>query len=70
MSISTRSTEAGDHLENLADTVRSITIFETASDEPDTGISRRVLRIGNLPIGALLLRGEVHGNIADRHRFA
>ena len=28
-------------------------------EDPETGLTRRVLRIGNLPIGALLLRGEI-----------
>lgn len=57
--------EAGDPFENLQDTLQNICIFETLTDDPETGISRRVLRMGNLPIGALLLRGEAQGRIAS-----
>jgi two-component system sensor histidine kinase KdpD len=39
--------------------VRNTYLFETAQDEPEIGLTRRVLHIGGLPIGALLLRGEV-----------
>jgi two-component system sensor histidine kinase KdpD len=56
---------AGEPLESVQDVLENITIFETVSDDPETGISRRVLRIGNLPIGALLLRGETQGRTAD-----
>jgi two-component system, OmpR family, sensor histidine kinase KdpD len=38
--------------------VRNIYVFETVRDDHETGLIRRVLHIGNLPIGALLLRGE------------
>lgn len=57
--------QAGEPLETLQDVLENITIFGTVSDDPDTGLSRRVLRIGDLPIGAMLLRGEVHGRTAD-----
>jgi two-component system sensor histidine kinase KdpD len=32
--------------------------FETSDDDPETGISRRVVRLGAIPIGSLVLRGE------------
>jgi two-component system sensor histidine kinase KdpD len=56
---------AGEPFESLKDTVQNICIFSTVSDDSDTGVSRRVLRMGNLPIGALLIRGETHGRMAD-----
>lgn len=37
--------------------VRNVYVFETVRDDRETGLIRRVLRMGNLPIGALLLRG-------------
>lgn len=50
---------AGKWFENLENVVRNIYFFETASEDAATGLTRRVLRVGNLPIGALLLRGEI-----------
>jgi two-component system, OmpR family, sensor histidine kinase KdpD len=49
----------GEWFEDLEDLVRNVYFFETSDLDPKTGLSRRVLRVGNLPIGALLLRGEV-----------
>jgi two-component system sensor histidine kinase KdpD len=57
--------QAGEPFENLQDVVQNICIFGTVNDDADTGVSRRVLRMGNLPIGALLLRGETRGRMAD-----
>lgn len=34
--------------------------FESSDDDPLTGISRRVIRLGTVPIGSLVLRGETH----------
>ena len=39
--------------------MRSTYLFESMADQPEVGLTRRVLRIGNLPIGAMILRGEV-----------
>ena len=50
---------AGEWFTNLEDRVRNIYFFETIHDDPDTGSVCRVLRMGNLPIGALLLRGQI-----------
>jgi two-component system, OmpR family, sensor histidine kinase KdpD len=33
--------------------------FESSDDDPQTGISRRVIRLGSVPIGSLVLRGEI-----------
>lgn len=38
--------------------VRNVYVFETVRDDRETGLARRVLRMGNLPIGAMLLRGN------------
>lgn len=50
--------QSGPWSPGLEDTVRSIFIFETVRDDPETGLIRRVLRVRDLPIGAMLLRGE------------
>ncbi|HEX9200840.1 MAG TPA: ATP-binding protein [Acidobacteriaceae bacterium] len=55
---------AGDWFEDLQDALQNICIFETVSDDPETGLSRRVLRMGSLPIGALMLRGETRAEMA------
>ena len=51
--------QAGEWFSDLENVVRNIYFFESATEDPETGLIRRVLRIGNLPIGALLLRGDV-----------
>jgi len=45
--------------------LQNICIFETVSDDPLTGLSRRVVHMGNLPIGAMLLRGETRDRLAS-----
>jgi two-component system sensor histidine kinase KdpD len=50
---------AGDWFDNLEDLVRNVYFFETSDHDSETGLYRKVLRVGNLPIGALLLRGNV-----------
>ncbi len=32
--------------------------FETSDDDPQTGLGRRVVRLGTVPVGSLLVRGE------------
>ena len=56
---------AGEWSDDLPDVLRNICTFETVSDDPETGLSRRVLHMGNLPIGALLLRGETRDRVAS-----
>ncbi len=53
--------QAGDWSTNpdLENQLWNIHFFEAVSDVPDTGVRQRVLRIGNLPIGAMLLRGPI-----------
>jgi two-component system sensor histidine kinase KdpD len=33
--------------------------FETSDDDPHTGVSRRVVRLGTVPIGSVVVRGEL-----------
>ncbi len=50
---------AGHPIDELRDMLESICLFETSREDREIGIIRRVLRMGKLPIGALLLRGEL-----------
>lgn len=45
--------------------LQNICTFGTQSDDTETGLSKRVLQMGNLPIGAMLLRGETRGSMAN-----
>lgn len=56
--------QAGTPIEGLKNLLQSICIFGTVSDDRETGVSRRVLRMGDLAIGALLLRGDAHWALA------
>ena len=38
--------------------VQNVFHFETSSDDPATGVHRRVLHLGAVPVGSLVLRGE------------
>ncbi len=37
---------------------QNVYYFETADDDPETGLGRRVVRLGTVPIGSLVVRGE------------
>lgn len=37
---------------------QNVYYFETSDDDPETGIGRRVVRLGNVPVGSLVVRGE------------
>ncbi|MFZ0301457.1 MAG: ATP-binding protein [Terracidiphilus sp.] len=37
---------------------QSVYYFETNDDDPETGLGRRVVRLGSVPVGSLVLRGE------------
>ncbi len=56
---------AGEWWPGFENQLRNICIFSTVRDEEDTGLRQRVLRIRNLPIGALLLRGEASRATVD-----
>jgi two-component system sensor histidine kinase KdpD len=55
---------AGEWFDDPQNMLQNICTFETVSDDPETGLSRRVLHMGQLSIGALVLRGEVRGQMA------
>lgn len=57
--------QAGEWYSDPEQAVRNICVFETVRDDPETGQVARVLRVGNMPIGALLLRGELAAGVAD-----
>jgi len=38
--------------------VQNVYYFETSDDDPATGLGRRVLRLGTIPIGSLVVRGD------------
>ncbi|HXS77460.1 MAG TPA: ATP-binding protein [Terracidiphilus sp.] len=37
---------------------QNVYYFESSDDDPGTGIARRVLRLGNIPIGSIVMRGD------------
>ena len=37
---------------------QSVYYFESSDDDEETGIARRVLRLGNVPIGSIVMRGD------------
>jgi len=37
---------------------QNVYYFETSDDDPETGIGRRVVRLGNVPIGSVVVRGD------------
>ena len=51
--------QAGEWFADLENVLWNTYFFERVADNPETGQIRRVLRIGNLSIGALLLRGQI-----------
>ena len=50
--------QAGQWNVDPGELVQNVYHFETSNDDPGTGISRRVIRLGAVPIGSLVLRGE------------
>jgi len=39
---------------------QSVYYFETNDDDPETGLGRRVVRLGSVPVGSLVVRGETN----------
>jgi two-component system sensor histidine kinase KdpD len=37
---------------------QNVYYFETSDDDPETGVGRRVVRLGTVPVGSLVVRGE------------
>lgn len=52
--------QAGEWPLDPGESARNVFHFETSSDDPLTGIGRRVIRLGSVPIGSLVLRGETN----------
>ena len=50
--------QAGFWNDDPQELAQNVYYFETSDDDPETGVARRVLRLGTVPIGALVLRGE------------
>ena len=55
----------GEWFDDLRDELQNICIFQTVNEDLETGLSRRVLRMGNLSIGAMMMRGETHPELAS-----
>lgn len=55
----------GDWFDDVEEILKTISLFETASEDRETGLIRRVLRVGQLPIGAMLVRGGNTAQAAD-----
>ena len=50
--------QAGNWRDDPQEIVQNAYHFESSDDDPDTGFHRRVLRMGSVPIGSLIVRGE------------
>ena len=50
--------QAGYWGQDARELAQNVYYFESSDDDRATGISRRVLRLGRVPVGSLLLRGE------------
>lgn len=50
--------EAGFWSDDPREMAQSVYYFESSDDDAKTGISRRVLRLGTVPIGSLVMRGS------------
>ena len=51
--------KAGKWSADPVDLVQNVYHFETTDDDRSTGISRRVVRLGSVPIGSLVMRGNL-----------
>jgi two-component system sensor histidine kinase KdpD len=49
---------AGTWHSNPQDLAQNVYYFETTDDDPEMGLGRRVLRLGSVPIGSLVVKGE------------
>ncbi len=50
--------QAGYWNDNPQELAQNVYYFETSDDDPETGIGRRVVRLGTVPIGSLVVRGD------------
>jgi two-component system, OmpR family, sensor histidine kinase KdpD len=56
---------SGEWFDDVEEVLQNICLFGTATDDRETGLIRRVLQMGKLPIGAMLLRGETSNMVAN-----
>ena len=50
--------QAGYWIQEPQEMAQSVYYFETTDDDPISGLGRRVLRLGHVPIGSLIVRGD------------
>lgn len=50
--------QAGYWQDDPQELAQNVYYFETTDDDPETGIGKRVLRLGTVPIGSLVVRGD------------
>jgi two-component system sensor histidine kinase KdpD len=50
--------QAGYWHDDPLELAQNVYYFESSDDDPETGIARRVVRLGTVPIGSIVLRGE------------
>lgn len=50
--------QAGYWAEDPQELAQNVYYFETSDDDAETGIGRRVVRLGSVPIGSMIVRGE------------
>ena len=50
--------QAGYWTVNPQEMAQNVYYFETSDDDPTTGLGRRVVRLGAVPVGSLVVRGE------------
>jgi two-component system sensor histidine kinase KdpD len=51
--------KAGNWSVDPSEIAQNVYHFETADDDPHTGVSRRVVRLGTVPIGSVVVRGNM-----------
>jgi two-component system, OmpR family, sensor histidine kinase KdpD len=50
--------QAGNWQEDPQELAQNVYYFETSDDDAETGLGRRVLRLGTVPVGSLVVRGH------------
>jgi two-component system, OmpR family, sensor histidine kinase KdpD len=50
--------QAGYWSQDPLELAQNVYYFETSDDEPETGVGRRVVRLGTVPVGSLVVRGD------------
>ena len=50
--------QAGNWSMDPRELAQNVYYFETSDDDPETGLGRRVVRLGTVPVGSLVVRGE------------